>query len=51
MCIYNNRQFLLQAAFEKLEDEWLAAKARETLKNLEKGRDKLVSWDEVKKPI
>lgn len=48
------RELLLRAAFEKIEnieDEWLAAKARKTLKDIEEGRDRLVPWDEVKKRL
>jgi len=45
------RKFLLQAAFERLEeieDEWLAQKARETLKA---GKEKNLSWTEMKKRV
>lgn len=48
------REFLLYSAFEKMEeieDEWLADKARETLKNINSGKEKNISWDEMKKRI
>jgi len=48
------REFLLQLAFEKmeeLEDEWLADKATETLENIKAGKEKLISWEEAKKRL
>ncbi len=48
------REFLLFAAFEKMqeiEDEWLVEKARETLDNIKSGKEKTVSWREMKKRI
>lgn len=48
------REFLLYSAFEKMEkieDEWLAEKARGTLSNINSGKEKTVSWDEMKKRI
>lgn len=48
------KEFLLRSAFEKMEDiedEWLAEKARETLDNINSGKEKTVSWDEAKKRI
>lgn len=48
------REFLLLAAFarmEELEDEWLAERARETLENIQAGKEKTISWDEMKKRI
>ena len=48
------REFLLYSAFEKMEeieDEWLAEKARETLERINSGKEKTVSWDEMKKRI
>ncbi len=48
------REFLLHSAFEKMEDiedEWLADKARETLKNIHSGKEKTTSWDAMKKRI
>ena len=46
------REFLLHSAFEKIEDiedEWLADKARETLNNIKSGKEKTISWEEMKK--
>lgn len=46
------REFLLYSAFEKMEeieDDWLAERARETLKNIESGKEKAISWKEMKK--
>ncbi len=46
------REFLLHSAFEKIEDiedEWLADKARETLNNIKSGKEKTISWAEMKK--
>ena len=48
------KDFLLQLAFEKIEDmedEWLANKATETLKNIKSGKEKLISWEEAKKRL
>ena len=48
------REFLLVAAFkhmEELEDEWLAARARETLDHIQSGKEKVISWDEMKKRL
>ena len=48
------KQFLLTTAFERmeeLEDEWLAEKARETLKNIHLGKEKTIPWGEVKRKI
>jgi len=48
------KQFLLTAAFERmeeLEDEWLAEKARETLENVHLGKEKVISWTEMKKRL
>lgn len=48
------REFLIRAAFacmEDLEDEWLAQKARETLANIDAGKEKTISWREMKKRI
>jgi predicted DNA-binding protein len=48
------REFLIQSAFEKIveiEDEWLADKAREVLENINSGKDKAISWEEMKKRI
>lgn len=41
------RQFMLIATFEKIEkieDEWLAQKAHQTLKRIESGEEKTSSW-------
>lgn len=48
------REFLLLAAFERMEDiedEWLAEKARETLENIQAGKEKTIPWSEMKKRI
>ena len=48
------REFLLIAAFERmedLEDEWLAERARENLERLEAGKEKTIAWKEMKKRI
>ena len=48
------REFLLMAAFariEELEDEWLAERARETLQKIESGKEKAISWKEMKQRI
>ena len=48
------REFILCSAFEKIEeieDAWLADKARETLKNINSGKEKAISWDEMKKRL
>lgn len=48
------REFLLRSAFEKMqdiEDKWLAEKARETLKQIKSGKEKTISWDEMKNRI
>ena len=39
------REFLLLAAFERMEemeDEWLAERARETLENIQTGKEKTI---------
>jgi predicted DNA-binding protein len=48
------REFLLLAAFERMEeieDEWLAERARETLTNIQEGKEKAISWKEMKKRL
>ena len=48
------REFILHSAFEKIEeieDEWLADMARKTLNNIHSGKEKTISWDEMKKRI
>jgi len=48
------KEFLLLAAFERIEeieDEWLAERARETLANIQSGKEKTISWKEMKKRI
>lgn len=48
------REFLIHSAFEKIEDiedEWLAKKAKETLNNLESGKEKSITWNEMKNRI
>jgi predicted DNA-binding protein len=48
------RQFMLVATFEKMEkieDEWLAKKAHETLKRIEFGEEKVSSWKKAKERL
>lgn len=48
------REFLIKSAFkrmEEIEDQWLAERARETLKDIEAGKEKIVSWKEAKKRL
>jgi len=48
------REFLLYSTFKKMEnieDEWLAEKTRETLRNINSGKEKTISWDDMKKRI
>lgn len=48
------REFMILAAFEKmeeLEDEWLAKRARETLKRIDEGEEKTSSWIKAKKRV
>ena len=42
------REFFLYSAFERIkniEDEWLAERSRETLKDIELGKEKTISWN------
>ncbi len=46
------KEFLLIAAFERIEemeDEWLAEKSRETLANIQSGKEQTIPWEEMKK--
>jgi uncharacterized protein (DUF1778 family) len=48
------RQFMLLATFEKMEkieDDWLAEKAHETLKRLESGKEKISSWKKARERL
>lgn len=48
------RQFMLLATFEKMEkieDDWLAEKACQTLKRLESGEEKTASWKKAKERL
>ncbi len=48
------RQFMLLATFEKMEkieDEWLAEKAHQTLKRIESGEEKTLSWRKAKERL
>ena len=48
------KDFVLLAVFERMEeieDEWLAAKARKVLENIQNGKEKTISWKEMKKRI
>ncbi len=48
------KEFLIKSAFkrmEEIEDQWLTERARETLKNIDSGEEKTVSWKEAKKRL
>ncbi len=48
------KDFLMQLAFnkiEELEDEFLSAKAEETLQNISSGKEKLILWEDAKKQL
>jgi len=48
------KEFILTAAFkqmEEIEDEWLSDKARKVLKDIDSGKEKTISWNEMKKRI
>lgn len=48
------RKFLIIAAFEKMEkieDDWLAEKAYQTLKSIESGEEKTSSWKKAKERL
>lgn len=48
------RQFMLYATFEKMEkmeDEWLAKKAHETLKRIDTKDEKTFSWKKVREQL
>ena len=48
------RQFILEStlkSLEDLEDEKLAKKARSILKDIEEGKEKTISWKEMKKRV
>lgn len=48
------RQFMLRAAFEKMEkieDDWLAEKAHETLKRIGAGEEKTSSWKKTRERL
>ena len=48
------KEFVLSATFEKMEeieDEWLAKKAEETLRRIEVGEEKVVSFKKTKKRV
>lgn len=36
---------------EEIDDEWLAAKARKVLKDIQDGGDRLISWEECKRRL
>lgn len=42
---------LLEKAPLSSEEEWLAARARETLTDIKSGKEKTISWEEMKKRI
>ncbi|MBS4166972.1 MULTISPECIES: hypothetical protein [unclassified Neochlamydia] len=48
------RQFMLLATFEKMEkveDDWLAEKAYQTLKRIEGGEEKTSSWKKARERL
>jgi len=48
------REFLLESAFkriEKIEDRWLVARARETLREIDSGIEKTIPWNKAKKAL
>ncbi len=48
------KDFLLFSAFERIEefeDEWLAQQARKILEDIKSGKEKTISWEEMKKRI
>ncbi|MGL5263642.1 MAG: hypothetical protein ACRDAI_03570 [Candidatus Rhabdochlamydia sp.] len=48
------REFMLLATFEKMEkieDDWLAEKANQTLKRIETGKEKTSSWKKAKERL
>jgi len=48
------RQFMLLATFEKMEkieDDWLAEKAHQTLKRIESGEEKTSSWKKARERL
>jgi len=48
------QEFMLLAAFEKMEkieDDWLATKACQTLKRIESDKEKTASWKEAKERL
>lgn len=48
------REMMLSAVFKALqdiEDEWLAAKARETLQRIQSGEETTTSWETAKKQL
>ena len=48
------KQFMVEAALkrmEELEDQYLAKKAHKVLKDIEEGKEKTISWKEMKKRV
>lgn len=48
------REFMILATFEKMkkiEDDWLADKAHQTLKRIELGEEKTSSWKKAKERL
>lgn len=48
------RQFMLLATFEKMEkieDDWLAEKAHETLRRIAAGEEKTSSWKKARERL
>lgn len=48
------KQFLVEAALKRMEelgDEYLAKKAHQILKDIDKGKEKTISWKAMKKRV
>ena len=48
------KQFMMESALkrmEELEDQYLAKKAHKILKDIEEGKEKTISWKEMKKRV
>lgn len=48
------KDFMLRSALDKiedLEDKWLAEEADKIVEDVKSGKDKMISWEEMKKRI
>ena len=48
------KDFILRSAFEKmedLEDKWLAEETDKVVEDVQSGKEKTISWEEMKKRI